>query len=110
MGDQKVKDEISKKAMLGVGNAYRATDASLLAIFLSDFQIHKRIDRIIQLEKENNTRDGGYISLLPILSSFTIDDRSSFLSSLFKKMSTDILSNSSQPMPNIESIHSWSYK
>merc|ERR1712157_180479 len=31
-------------------------------------------------------------------------------SSLFKKMSTNILSNLSQPMPNIESIHSWSYK
>lgn len=96
--------------MLGAGNKYRTVDASLLAVFLSDLEIHKRIPRILQLEREHNVRDAGYMSILPIASSFTIDESPTpSLSTMFKKIATQTLSQH-QPMPTIESVQSWSYK
>ena len=98
--------------MLGVGNKYRTLDASILAVFLSDLELHKRIPKIIQLERQHNKRDAGYMSILPIASSFTIDESPSIsLSTMFKKVATGVVSKiKDEPMPTIESVQSWSYK
>ena len=113
MQNAKIKRDISSKAMLGPGNKYRTNDASVVAVFLSDLQIHKRIPKIIELERKCNTRDAGYMSILPITSSFTINEDASSsgasLSTMFKKVATQIVSKT-QPMPTIEHVQSWSYK
>jgi nitroreductase len=93
--------------MLGAGNAYRVHDASAVAVFLSDLQVHKRLERIMQLERESGCRDANYLSTLPLTVTFLMGE--GHLATMMKQCATDTLS-AIQPMPNIENIESWSFK
>ena len=102
---QAIKDDLSANAMLGVGNQYRARDASALAVFLSDLQVNKRIDRIFKLEREH--RHPNYLSSLPMTASFLTGE--GHAANFLKGVATDFLSGV-HPMPIVEPIQAWSYK
>ena len=102
---QDIKDKLSEHAMLGPGNQFRTRDASALAVFLSDLEVNKRINRICELEKEH--RNPNYLSSLPMTASFLTGE--GHAATFLKNVATDILSEV-QPMPEIEPIQSWSYK
>ncbi len=93
--------------MLGPGNIYRTIDSSAMAIFLSDLQPHKRLERIIQLEKDSNVRTNQYMASFPIASTFLMGEGK--VATLMKQVATDMMSPV-QPMPSIDSVKSWSYK
>ena len=116
--------------MLGFGNQYRTTDASGIAVFVSDLQPSKRIDRIYEMERQCGIRENGYMAVLRVASSF-LTGESSTTSSLSSSLSHDnnnINSSTSthistylkqtftnalsptQPMPTMENVESWSYK
>jgi len=105
--DSQIKSTLAKHAMLGAGNSYRTVDASAVAVFLADLQVHKRLNRIIQMEKESGARDANYLATLPIAASFLSGE--GHVAKLLKQVATDALSGV-QPMPSIENIESWSYK
>ena len=50
--------------MLGPGNMYRTIDSSAIAVFLSDLEPQKRLDRIMELEKESGVRTKQYLATL----------------------------------------------
>jgi len=102
-----LKQEVSQHAMLGVGNQYRTVDASALAVFLSDLQAGKRIDRIHQLEHASQMRHPNYLGSMPLASSFLLGQ--GHAATLLKRAATDVLSEL-QPMPVMEPIHAWAYK
>jgi nitroreductase len=102
---QEIKDQLSQHAMLGPGNQFRTRDASALAVFLSDLEVNKRINRIYELEKDH--RNPNYLSSLPMTASFLTGE--GHAATLLKGIATDILSEV-QPMPVIEPIQAWSYK
>ena len=91
--------------MLGIGNQFRTKDASALAVFLSDLEPTKRIDRIYQLEKRQ--RDPNYMNSLRMTSSFLIGE--GHAATAIKSVATDFLSEV-HPMPRIEPVQAWSYK
>lgn len=93
--------------MLGPGNIYRTMDASVMAVFLSDLEPHKRLERIIELEKNSNVRSKQYMASFPIASTFLMGQGK--VATLMKQIATDVMSPV-QPMPNIDSVKSWSYK
>ena len=102
-----LKQTLSKEAMLGLGNQYRTVDASTLAVFLSDLEAGKRIERIHELEHASQSRHPNYLGQMPLASSFLLGQ--GHAATLLKNIATDVLSTQ-QPMPMIEPIHAWSYK
>ena len=94
--------------MLGIGNQYRTKDSSALAVFLSDLEPTKRIDRIYQLEKEHDHEaNPNYLNSLRMTSSFLIGE--GHAATLIKGVATNFLSEV-HPMPQIEPVQSWCYK
>lgn len=91
--------------MLGKGNQGRVKDCSTVAVFLSDLQADKRINRIQQLE--NGKRHPTYVAMMPITSAFLLGQ--GHAATLLKQITTDLASNL-QPMPGIDPILAWSYK
>ena len=91
--------------MLGPGNQFRTRDASALAVFITDLEPRKRIDRISELERHYRHPD--YLSSFPMVSSFLLGE--GHAANLIKGVSTSFLSQV-QPMPDIEPIQSWGYK
>lgn len=100
-----IKTKLADHAMLGIGNQYRVKDSSAVAVFLSDLEVHKRIDRIYELEQNN--RDPNYLATMPIASSFLTGE--GHAATLLKQIATDVMSEI-QPMPSIEPVQAWSYK
>jgi nitroreductase len=111
--NQNLKQKLAKTSMLGPGNIYRTIDSSAIAIFLSDLQPHKRLPRIIQLEKEANIRNNNkirtkqYMDALPIASTFLMGEGN--VATFMKQIVTDMMSPI-QPMPSIDNVQSWSFK
>ena len=91
--------------MLGAGNQFRTKDAPIVAFFLSDLEVSKRIDRIQQLEK--GKRDPNYMNMFPIASSFLAGEGHAALA--LKQAATHLLSEL-QPMPTLEPVQAWTYK
>lgn len=91
--------------MLGMGNQYRTQQASAVAVFLSDLEPSKRIDKIHALEKDH--RHPNYRATMPLSTSFLIGE--GHAATLIKGVATQFLS-AVQPMPDVEPVHSWSYK
>lgn len=105
--DADLKQKLAAQAMLGAGNQYRTKDASVIAFFLSDLEVTKRIDRIQQLEQ--GYRDPNYSNIFPIASSFLAGEGHASLA--LKQMATHILSNVRvSPMPTVEPVQAWTYK
>ena len=100
-----IKTKLADRAMLGIGNQYRVKDSSAVAVFLADLEVHKRIDRIFQLEK--GCRDPNYLATMPIASSFLMGE--GHAATLLKQIATDAMSEI-QPMPSVEPVQAWSYK
>jgi nitroreductase len=103
--NQDLKDQLSEQVMLGPGNQFRTRDASAVAVFLSDLEPTKRIDRIYQLEKDH--RNPNYLSSFPMVPSFLIGE--GHAATFLKGVATSLLSEV-QPMPVVEPVQSWSYK
>lgn len=102
-----LKEKVAETCMLGLGNQYRTRDAPVLAVFLSDLEVTKRVGRIEKLEK--NQRDPNYLNMLPIASSFLAGEGHAAL--LMKQAATDFLSYQyDKAMPCIEPVQAWSYK
>lgn len=93
--------------MLGPGNIYRTIDSSAIAIFLSDLQPHKRLPRIMELEKNANVRTKQYIANLPIAATFLMGE--GHIATMVKQVTTNLMSPI-QPVPSIDSVQSWSFK
>jgi nitroreductase len=91
--------------MLGAGNQYRTRDSSALAVFITDLEPRKRIDRIHELER--NHRHPEYSSSFPMISSFLLGE--GHAATMIKGAATSFLSQV-QPMPMIEPVQSWGYK
>jgi len=128
---QQLKSTLSKHAMLGFGNQYRTNDASGIAVFISDLQPSKRIDRIYDMERQSGIREDGYLTVLRVAASFLTGESSTatsttsslssdrgennssssstYLSSFLKQTFTHALSPI-QSMPTMENVESWSYK
>lgn len=115
-----IKSTLSKNAMLGFGNQYRTVDASAIAVFCTDLEPTKRIDRIFEMERQSGMREDGYLAVLRVAASFLTGESntlsnnggrgsSTHLSSFFKQTFTKALSPV-QPMPTMENVESWSYK
>jgi nitroreductase len=105
--DPEVKTELANRAMLGPGNVFRAIDCSAIAVFLSDLEPQKRINRIVHLEKQSNSRTKEYVATLPLISTFLMGEGS--MATTLKQIATHLMSPV-QPMPTIDSIQAWSYK
>ncbi len=105
--NQTIKEELGETAMLGPGNIYRTIDSSAIAVFLSDLQPHKRLNRIIELEKQSNARTKEYIATLPIAATFLTGEGT--VATMMKQFATNIMSPI-QPMPTIDNVQAWSYK
>lgn len=105
--DTSLKERLAETCMLGPGNQYRTRDAPVLAVFLSDLEVTKRISRIEKLEKHQ--RDPNYLNMLPVASSFLAGEGHAAL--LIKQAATDFLSYQyNKSMPCIEPVQAWSYK
>ncbi|CAB9502984.1 Nitroreductase family [Seminavis robusta] len=102
-----LKKQLSDQAMLGLGNQYRTMDSSTLAVFLSDLEAGKRIERIHELEHASKMRHPNYLGQMPLASSFLLGQ--GHAATLVKNMATDFLSEW-QPMPLVEPVHAWAYK
>jgi len=102
-----LKSRLSREAMLGGGNAYRTVDASALAVFLSDLEVGRRVDRIYELERNAGMRDPHYMTILPVAASFLTGEGT--MATRLKQLATDALSPV-QPMPTVEPVEAWSYK
>ena len=105
--NQILKRKLAQTAMLGPGNIYRTMDSSAMAIFLSDLEPHKRLQRIIQLEQDANVRTKQYMASFPIASTFLMGEGQ--IATIMKQIATDVMSPV-QPMPSIDNVKSWSYK
>jgi len=102
-----MKERLAAESMLGAGNAFRTRDASALTVFVSDLEVHKRIGRIYELERESGARDPYYMSVMPAASSFLSGE--GHLATWLKQAATDALSPI-QPMPTVDSVQAWAYK
>jgi nitroreductase len=103
--NQALKEQLSQDAMLGPGNQFRTTNSSAVAVFLSDLEPRKRIDRIYQLEKDH--RHPNYLATLPLVPSFLIGE--GHAATWIKGVATSLLSEI-QPMPMVEPVQAWGYK
>lgn len=111
-----IKTALSKHAMLGGGNQFRTTDASVVAAFTADLQpAPDRVERIRLLEKHNGRngsaapRPEGYESVYDVASTFLTGGRGTGAANLFQRAMGEALSPV-QPMPTFERVESWSYK
>jgi len=102
---QDLKDTLSQHAMMGPGNQFRVQQASAVAVFLSDLEPTKRVNRIHKLEKDH--RHPNYRASFPLSTSFLIGE--GHAANLIKGIATDFFSAVS-PMPEIEPVQAWSYK
>jgi len=115
VSNDEIKSNLSQHAMLGPGNMYRTRDCSLLAVFICDVQLHKRIPRIWQLERDSGLRDDNYLASFPVVTSFLLSGQRAngtsdvSVSRTMKRIATDFISPI-QPAPTMESIEAWSYK
>jgi nitroreductase len=91
--------------MLGIGNQYRIQQASAIAVFLSDLEPTKRINKVYELEK--NHRHPNYKAVMPLSTSFLIGE--GHAATMIKSIATDFLSPV-QSMPEIEPVQAWTYK
>ncbi|KAL7466731.1 hypothetical protein ACHAXS_007021 [Conticribra weissflogii] len=118
----RLKSTLSRHAMLGFGNQYRTTDASAIAVFCSDLEPSKRVDRVYEMEREGGVREDGYMAVLRVAASFLTGEgtthspiinrgigSSTHLSTFLKQTFASALSPV-QPMPTMEHVESWSYK
>jgi nitroreductase len=78
-----------------------------MAVFLADFEPHKRLPRIIELEKEGGMRTKQYMASLPIASTFLMGEGK--VATLMKQVATHMMSPI-KPVPSIDSVKLWSYK
>lgn len=101
------KRELADTAMLGPGNQFRTRDASALAVFLTDLEPTKRINRVHQLETSKPYRNPNYLASLPMVPSFLIGE--GHAATWIKNVSTNFLSNV-QAMPVVEPVQAWGYK
>ena len=107
--NEKIKNQLADQAMLGPGNQYRVRDCSALAVFLSDLESSKRIERIYELEKDWGKRHPTYLAMFPLSSAFMLGE--GHAATLIKQITSTTISNLNlQPMPQIEAIESWAYK
>lgn len=102
-----IKTRLANSAMLGPGNVFRTIDSSLVAVFLSDLEPQRRIQRIVDLEKKSAARTKEYISNLPVVSSFLMGE--GHVATSLKQFATHLMSPI-KPMPTIDSVQAWSYK
>lgn len=102
---QNLKDTLSEHAMMGPGNQFRVQQSSVVAVFLSDLEPTKRVNRIYQLEKD--FRHPNYRASFPISTSFLLGE--GHAANLIKGIATDFMSSVS-PMPQIDPVQAWSYK
>jgi len=102
---QDAKDALSEHAMLGIGNQFRVKQASSVAVFLSDLEPTKRVNRIHQLEKDH--RHPNYRASFPLSTSFLIGE--GHAANIIKGIATEFLS-AVHPMPEVEPVQAWSYK
>jgi len=102
---QDAKDALSEHAMLGIGNQFRVKQASSVAVFLSDLEPTKRVNRIHQLEKDH--RHPNYRASFPLSTSFLLGE--GHAANIIKGIATEFLS-AVGPMPEIEPVQAWSYK
>ena len=91
--------------MLGIGNQFRVRQASAVAVFLSDLEPTKRVNRISELEKGH--RHPNYRASFPISTSFLIGE--GHAANLIKGIATNVLSPV-HPMPEVDPVLAWSYK
>mmetsp|Transcript_3676 Transcript_3676/g.7636 ORF Transcript_3676/g.7636 Transcript_3676/m.7636 type:complete len:267 (-) Transcript_3676:377-1177(-) len=116
-----VRDDLRKKglarhAMLGGANIGRCADASLLAVFCSDQHPTKRVDRIVELERETAKKRSGddraappqYLDHLPLTSSY-LTGESGVLAYHFKDFVHNMLSPL-QATPAPHKASTWSAK
>jgi nitroreductase len=104
---QAAKDKVATQAMLGPGNQFRTQQCSALAVFLSDLEAGKRIQRIHQLETDWGKRHPTYMAMMPLTTSYLLGE--GHAATLLKQVAGSILSEI-QPMPQQEPIQSWCYK
>ena len=100
-----MKDALSEHAMMGPGNQFRVQQASAVAVFLSDLEPTKRVNRIQKLEKEY--RHPNYRASFPLSTSFLIGE--GHAANMIKGIATDWLS-AVHPMPEVDPVKAWSYK
>lgn len=110
-----VKRQLADYAMLGPGNAFRAQDCSVLAVLICDIQLHLRIPRILQLEREAGVRDANFLASFPVITSFLLSGENSAMGDglvsggfarTLKRMATDLVSPI-KPAPTMESVEAW---
>jgi hypothetical protein len=110
-----LKSQLADTAMLGPGNAFRARDCSVLAVFICDVQLHKRIPRILQLEREAGLRDANYLASFPVVTSFLLSGENAAMGDglvsggvarTLKRVATDLVSPM-KPAPTMESVEAW---
>lgn len=109
--DNILKKEIAEKGMIGKGNQYRARDCSCLTIFCADLKPSLRLQRILELERNNTSqpRHPDYLAMMPITTSFMIGE--GYAATLLKQATMEYLSLSTDhPMPEIDFARVWSYK
>jgi nitroreductase len=104
---QATKDEIASEAMLGPGNQFRTQQCSAVAVFLSDLEAGKRIQRIHELETDWGKRPPAYMAMMPLTTSYLLGE--GHAATLLKQLAGSILSET-KPMPQQEPIQSWCYK
>jgi nitroreductase len=104
---QAMKDKVATEAMLGPGNQFRSQQCSALAVFLSDLEAGKRIQRIHQLETDWGKRPPAYMAMMPLTTSYLLGE--GHAATLLKQLAGSILSES-KPMPQQEPIQAWCYK
>ena len=102
---QDLKDALSKHAMMGPGNQFRVQQSSAVAVFLSDLEPSKRINRIYDLEKDH--RHPNYKASFPLSTSFLLGE--GHAANLIKGLAMGVMSSVS-PMPEIDPVQAWSYK
>jgi nitroreductase len=102
-----LKDQVADQVMLGAGNQFRMRDCSAAAIFLSDLEANKRIQRIYQLEQEWGGRHPTYQAMMPLSATFLIGEGHAAL--FAKQIATGIMSEI-KPVPMIEPVQAWAYK
>ena len=91
--------------MMGPGNQFRVQQSGAVAVFLSDLEPSKRIDRIYDLEKDH--RHPNYKASFPLSTSFLLGE--GHAANLIKGVAMGVMSRVS-PMPEIDPVQAWSYK
>jgi nitroreductase len=115
--DVQLKEKIAQTAMIGKGNQYRTRDCSALVVFCSDLQPSLRLQRIVQLERNDGRPANGsrqqrhpdYLAMMPISTSFMFGE--GHAATMLKQATMDYLSSTAPaPMPEIDPVRVWAYK